>query len=54
VVALGLDVRVDNLIVKELICARLTRDPPVLEVDQPAKERKGSSSVERLDGDQIR
>jgi hypothetical protein len=45
VVALGLDVRVDNLIVKELIGVRLTRDPPVLEVDQSSKERKGSSSV---------
>ena len=53
-IALGLDVRVDHLVVEKLVRARLARDPPVIEVDEPPKEREGCFSALCLDGYQVR
>jgi hypothetical protein len=49
-IALGLDIGVDDLEVEKLVRARLARDPPVIEVDEPPKEREGCFFTLCLDG----
>jgi hypothetical protein len=53
-IALGLDVRVDHLVVEKLVRPRLARDTPLIEVDEPPKEREGGFFSLCLDGYQVR
>ena len=49
VIALGFDVGVDHLVVEKLRVLRLARNPPVVVVEQPAKETELALLVQNLD-----
>ena len=53
-IALGLDIRVDHLIVEKLRGLRLARDAPVVVIEQPAKEAELPLLVENLDLHEVR
>ena len=53
-IALGFDVRVDDLIVEELRGLRLARNAPVVEVKQPAEKRELPLPVQDFDLHEVR
>src|SRR5208283_5659423 len=53
-IAFGLDVRVDDLIVEKLCGLRLTRNAPIFEVQQPAEERELPLPAEDFNFHEIR
>ncbi|MGH9604156.1 MAG: hypothetical protein ACRD3N_00505 [Terracidiphilus sp.] len=48
-ITLGLDVRIHDLVVEELRRLRIARNPPVVIIEEPAKEPELSLLVENLD-----
>ncbi len=53
-VALGFDIRIAHLEVEELVRVWPSRDPPGIEVEQPAKEGELSLVVHDLDLHEVR
>src|SRR5580698_2531826 len=52
-IALGLDGRIDNLVVKELRRLRLASNPPVVVVDETPQELELATLIQNLDPDEI-
>jgi hypothetical protein len=52
-IALGLDGRIDNLVVKELRRLWLASNPPVVVVDEAPQERELATLIQNLDPDEI-
>jgi hypothetical protein len=52
-IALGLDGRINNLVVKELSRLRFAGNPPVVVVDEPAQKRELPLLLQNFDPDEI-